>query len=126
VLRACRRILRPGGRTGFTTIVVASRLSKKAHRRAVSLGPRATASTRPLDELTTAAGFVEVDVVDVTDAFLVTARSWLSEWSRHEAELRPILGDDLDERRSDRQDLIRGVEEGLLKRVLVTAVASRS
>jgi hypothetical protein len=92
----------------------------------VRLGPRAITSTRPVDELTTAAGFVEVDATDVTDAFLVTARAWLSEWSKHEAELRPILGAELDERRSHREDLISGVEEGLLKRVLVTAVASRS
>jgi hypothetical protein len=123
VLRACRRLLKPGGGTAFFTIIVTPGLSRKAHRRAARLGPRAVASTRPLDALMNAAGYVDLEVVDVTADFGDTARAWSREFSHHEKELRLALGDELEERQSDSQDLIRGVEEGLLKRVLTTAAA---
>jgi hypothetical protein len=121
VLRACRRLLRPEGRIGFSTIVVPDGLSKKAHRRAVRLGPRAVASTRPLTELVDAAGFVNVETIDVTDDFSTTARAWVSEWSEHEVEVRAVLGDELDERRSHHKEMIAGIEQGLLSRLLVIA-----
>jgi hypothetical protein len=116
-------MLRAGGRTAFLTIVVAAGLSKAAHRRGVRLGPRAVASSRPTEELMSAAGFIDVDVTDASDDFLETARFWFTEFSLHEQELRAVLGDALDEQQSDRRDMIRGVEEGLLRRVLVAATA---
>ena len=123
MLRACRRLLRPEGRIGFSTIVVPDGLSKKAHRRAVRLGPRAVASTRPLIELVDAAGFVDVEMIDVTDDFSTTARGWVREWSEHEAEVRAVLGDELDDRRSHHEEMISGIEQGLLSRWLVIASA---
>jgi cyclopropane fatty-acyl-phospholipid synthase-like methyltransferase len=113
-------LLRPAGRIAFLTIIVSPGLSKTAHRIAVRLGPRAIASTRPLDALMTAAGFRDVEVTDVTESFLRVARAWQSEFLRHERELREVMGDEWEERYSDRADMIRGVEEGLLRRVFVT------
>jgi hypothetical protein len=112
-------MLRLGGRTAYLTIIVSPGLTKAAHRRAVRLGPRAIASTRPLDALMTAAGFIDVEITDVTEEFLATARGWYTESGRHERQLRNILGDELDERQSHRRAMIGGVEEGLLRRVLV-------
>jgi hypothetical protein len=120
VLRACRKILRPGGRTAFLTITVSPGLSKSAHRIAVRLGPRAIASTRPIDVLMNAAGFIDVEVVDLTESFLDVARAWQREFINHEPELRAIMGHEWDERVRDRADMIRGVKEGLLGRLLVT------
>ena len=96
-------------------------LSKKEHRRAVRWGPRSVASTRPIDELTSAAGFVDVEVLDVTGDFHSTASEWVAQWSRHEDELKPILGELLDERRTHHEEMIAGAEKGLLKRLLITA-----
>jgi hypothetical protein len=95
-------------------------LTESAHRRAVHLGPRAIASTRPLDALMSSAGFVDVEVTDVTQDFLDTARGWNREFGRHERELRDTLGDELDEIQSHCRARIRGAEEGLLRRVLVS------
>jgi hypothetical protein len=113
-------MLRPGGRTAYLTIVVSPGLSKSQRRIAVRLGPRAITSTRPLDVLMEAAGFGDVSVTDVTEEFLETARAWQSESFSHEEELRVTLGDEFDERAVDRADLIRGVRDGMLRRVLVT------
>ena len=82
VLRACRRLLRPGGRTAYFTIFTTPGLSKSDHRRAVRLGPRAVASRQGQAELLEAAGFTSIDVRDVTKVFLETAHRWL----RHAAE----------------------------------------
>ncbi|MGH2747439.1 MAG: hypothetical protein ACRDKB_05895 [Actinomycetota bacterium] len=116
-------MLRPGGRVAYLTIVVAPGLTKSAHRLAVRLGPRAIATTRPLDELMHGAGFTDVDIIDQTPDFLAVARAWQVEYTTYEAELKPVLGAEWEERQSDRGDLIRGVEEGLLRRVLVAGRA---
>jgi hypothetical protein len=124
VLRASRRILRPGGRTAFYTIAVSEDLSKRDHRRAVRLGPRAVASTRGQAELVAAAGFVDIDEVDVTAEFLDTARAWLRFSLELEPTLRIALGDELfDQRMVDRTDLVRATEEGLLRRLLLVGTA---
>lgn len=124
MLRACRRLLRPGGRTGFFTILVTRGLSKGDHRRAVRLGPRAVSADRTHTALLEAAGFIEVEETDVTPDFLRTARRWHRFSRRLEAPLRASLGDQLfDERQNDRKALIAGVEEGLLSRSLFVATA---
>lgn len=65
------------------------------------------------------AGFSDLEVVDLTDDFLRTAYDWHEQYSAHEDELRLLIGDEIDELSKDRNDLIAGVEEGLLKRTLV-------
>jgi hypothetical protein len=70
-----------------------------------------------------AAGFTDVEEIDVTESFLEVARAWQSEFLAHERELREVIGDEWEERVSDRADMIRGVEQGLLRRVFVTGIA---
>jgi cyclopropane fatty-acyl-phospholipid synthase-like methyltransferase len=123
VLRACRRILKPGGRMALSTIVAAPGLSGPEHRRAVRLGPRATNSTRPIDTLVEAARFDAVEVTDVTSSFLETARAWHTEFAQHESELRDIIGPTWDERQKERGEIIQAIEEGLLLRLLVSGTA---
>jgi hypothetical protein len=119
VLRACRRLLRPGGRIAYFTIFTTPGLSKRAHRRAVRLGPRAVASRREQAELLQAAGLVEVVETDVTADFLETARRWVRYASKFEGDLRSTLGDTLfDEQQTDRRAMIAAIEEGLLSRAL--------
>ena len=106
----------------FHTIVVSTGLTKSAHRIAARLGPRAVATTRPVDALMTSAGFDDVEVTDLTESFTRTARAWLDEYDLHERELRALLGGEWEERQSHRRDLIRGAQEGLLRRILVTGI----
>jgi hypothetical protein len=124
VLRACRQILVPGGRTTFFTIFVSPGLSRRDHRRAVRLGPRAVASNRGQSELVAAAGFVQVDDIDFTEQFLETARRWLRFSLELEPELRASVGNDaFDDQIADRTDMVAAIEQGLLKRSLLVAVA---
>lgn len=73
-----------------------------------------------------AARFSDVEVIDVTGDFLEVARAWQREFFHHERALRQVMGNEWEERVADRADLIRGVEQGLLRRVLVTGTASTS
>ena len=119
MLRACRRLLQPGGRIAYFTIFTTPGLSKRAHRRAVRLGPRAVASRREHAELLEAAGLVKVVATDVTTDFLETARRWVNYASKFEGDLRSTLGDTLfDEQQTDRRAMIAAIEEGLLSRAL--------
>ncbi len=119
MLRACKRLLRPGGRIAYFTIFTTPGLSKRAHRRAVRLGPRAVASRREHAELLEAAGLVKVVATDVTTDFLETARRWVNYASKFEGDLRSTLGDTLfDEQQADRRAMIAAIEEGLLSRAL--------
>lgn len=71
-----------------------------------------------------AAGFVEVEEVDVTAEFLETARRWLRYAKALEPALRACLGDDtLDEQLADRAEMVIAIEEGLLVRSLFVATA---
>ena len=113
-------MLRPGGRTAFITIILSPKLSKAQHRRGAWLGPRSVTSTRPIDVLMEAAGFANIETVDLTADFVTTARGWVRAAEREEEELRRAVGDEaFDEEQSDRKDIVTGVEEGLLRRVLV-------
>ena len=77
VLRACHRLLRPGGRLAFTTIHVAADLDAARHRRAVRAGPWQVATRRPYPELVVQAGFGDVVDIDVTEDYARTQRAWL-------------------------------------------------
>src|SRR5262249_10891245 len=115
-----------GGRTAFFTIFVSPGLPRSARRRAVRLGPRAVASVREEPELLRRAGFEDVDAFDVTTEFLETAGRWLQYSRELEPGLREALGDQIvDDQLSARTDIVTAIEEGLLMRSLLVAVAPR-
>ncbi len=114
-------MLRPGGRLAYLSIVLAPGLSRSQRSEGTRLGPRAVAATAPDSSLVRSAGFEDVDVTDVTTEFLAAARSWQREYDRHADEVMQIIGEkEWEERQSNRAGLRRGIEEGLLQRVLVT------
>jgi hypothetical protein len=120
VLRACRRLLRPGGRTAFLVIHVAPGLSPSDRRRAVLTGPRAVDSRRQPAELAVQAGFVEVEEIDVSAEYLQTARGWFEHSWRFADELRQVLGPlEFEQKQSERRAAIQAIEEGALRRALV-------
>jgi cyclopropane fatty-acyl-phospholipid synthase-like methyltransferase len=121
VLRACARLLRPGGRLAYSTIFVAPDLPPSAHRRAVAAGPPAP-TTPDLAALTARAGFTDVAVTDRTDDYLATARAWLAARQRHRDALRPLDPDDYDDRVTRGRGAVAAIEAGLLRRAEVVAV----
>lgn len=57
----------------------------------------------------------------VTSSFLETARSWRSEFSRREVDIKQLIGEkEWEERQSNRIGLVRAIEKGSLRRLLVT------
>lgn len=112
-------MLRTGGRIAFYSIFVPPGLTDRDRRRAARAGPPAVASPSTYPSLLRSAGFVELDEVDVTAAYLDTARAWLRHGQEFEAELAALepngaFTDKLTRRRA----AIAAIEAGLLRRSL--------
>jgi len=106
----------------FLTIFVTPGLPPAAQRRARQAGPRAVATRSDYRRLLTAAGFVDLQEIDATAAFVHTARAWLEERERHAAELAAVESKDAFlERQQDQRVLLAAAEDGLLRRALFTA-----
>lgn len=126
VLRACRRLLRPGGRLAFYTIVISPGLSEADYRRARQAGPSAVASRRDHEAMLRAAGFTKVATADVTPDFLGTARAWLETQERYGPQLRVSVGEaPFEERQEESRALVAAIEGGLLRRALFVAQRPR-
>lgn len=78
MLRALRRVLRPGGHIAFTTIERAAGLSRAQRRRLADPAPRAVGARRPYPDLLASAGFVDIGRRDVTREFLETNDAWFT------------------------------------------------
>lgn len=122
MLRALKRLLRPGGRIALTTIYVPSGLPPGARRRAYRSGPRAVASRAEQSRLLTSAGFVDVVEIDLTHEFAITGRAWVDQWDIHVDELIQLEGSAaFEERQRGRRVQLRAIEDGLLRRGLFSA-----
>ena len=127
MLRACRRLLRPGGGIAFYTIFIPPGLSESAYRRALKLGPAQAASRRrEHEELLRSAGFVKVSETDLTSEFLRITRQRLEARERRATALRQSLGDsEFEENQSESRAQIEAIEAGLLRRALFVAERPR-
>lgn len=117
MLRASRRLLRPGGRLAFFTISIAGGLSASDHRRAAAAGPPSPDGPR-VSELLERAGFADIREVDVTGEFLITARAWLAARLRHRETVRPLDPKIYDDRLGHGEASIAAIGDGLLRRTL--------
>lgn len=76
------------------------------------------------DALMQQAHFADIEITDLTSDFLITARSWHRQFSRHEDDVKKALGEaQWEERQASRAELLHAVEEGLLRRLLVSGRA---
>jgi len=122
VLRASRRLLRPGGRTAFFTIHPTPGLSLRLRRRAHRDGPVAVASHLSGRELLERAGFVDVEETDCTAEFVTVAQAWVDQCEDQRDALAELLGaDEFDERQTERRIQLQAVRDGLLRRSLLVA-----
>ena len=79
------------------------------------MGPRAVRSNREPSDLLDAAGFDDVEVIDLTESFLETARGWYEDTSELERDLRATAGDAaFDQQQADRREMVTAIEEGPL------------
>lgn len=123
MLRACARLLRPGGRTALFTITVAEGLDAAMHRRAARAGPRAVVSRYPTGDLLRRAGYVDVRELDVTEDYRRTAEGWLVQTEKHRDGLRVVDPAAYDERVTDLREAVAAITDGLLRRTLLVATA---
>ncbi len=122
VLRACRRVLRPGGRIVFQTIQPTPGLPPRLRRRANRVGPPAGAVPTSYESLLRTAGFGDIVAVDQTAEYRATQRHWIDAAIRYEPGLRAAIGDEAyDERRSNRQATLEAIDAGLLARFRYSA-----
>ncbi len=122
MLRALKRLLRKGGRIAFTTIYVASDLQAGVRRRAYRSGPRAVASRADQRRLLKSAGFVDIDELDITAAFVNTTRAWIGERARHADQLAALEPPGaFQQRQRDHLAQLAATEDGLLRRGMFSA-----
>jgi cyclopropane fatty-acyl-phospholipid synthase-like methyltransferase len=124
VLRACRRLLRPGGRMAFTTIYVPDDLEPRQHRIGVRAGPWQVATRRSYRELVAQAGFERIVEVDVSGDYATTQRAWLEQNEAHADAMQNLISeDDFRAAQRDRRRALDAITVGLLKRSLFSATA---
>jgi 2-polyprenyl-3-methyl-5-hydroxy-6-metoxy-1,4-benzoquinol methylase len=122
MLRACRALLRPGGSMAFTTILVAPGLDAAQHRRAVRAGPWQVLARRPYPELVEQAGFTDIVEIDVSEDYGRVQAAWLDANDARADDVRCLLTDaEFRTAQTDRRRARAAIEEGLLRRSIITA-----
>ena len=122
MLRACAKLLRPGGRTAFFSIHPAPGLTVSQRRLVSRHGPPAIASRRTHRQLLEAAGFDEITETDYSDEFVTVTQGWIDQWDLHRSAMEAIWGVDVvKDRQRRRRGYLRTVRAGLMRRSLFTA-----
>ena len=115
MMRAINSVLKPNGRHCFYVITTPQALTD-ADRRRLTLrdGNDYVESPIPYDTMMSTAGFVDVEVVDVTAEYLETLHAWKREWLAEADALIELLGDEeFDRRITNRTYDIENAEAGL-------------
>jgi hypothetical protein len=121
VLRACRRVLKPGGRIAYYNIFVTEELPEDERRQAGRIRP-GTYSPAQQRGLLRSAGFVNIQEIDVTGEFERVQRAYYEASARHESALRRDWGDErFEQRQEERRETLRGLADGVLRRSLLVA-----
>ena len=107
----------------FSVISIAPGLSPAARRQAVELGPPYVEAETTYPAMLDAAGWRITDQIDLTAAYLATAKRLLIEDQAHEDGLRDLLGEaDSADRLNKDRELIDAIADGLYRRELFSAV----
>ena len=92
---------------------------------AIAAGPLHVAASASYPDLLALAGFGEIDEVDLTDQYRVTAAAWLHESARATEQLEEIVGiEEFRRGQQEREEAMAAIESGFLRRSLFAAQAS--
>ncbi len=106
----------------FHVIFVAPGLGDQDIARAVAAGPPQVSASASYPDLLALAGFGEIDEVDLTDQYRVTAAAWLHESAVAAKQLEEIFGiEEFRRGQQEREETLAAIEGGLLKRSLFTS-----
>ena len=107
-----------------SAIHVRRALGPTDRERAIHAGPSEVWSDAPYPDLLTAAGFVDVVEVDLSEDYLTTARAWFTESAKATPEMEALYGaEEFRQRQREREAAVGVIEDGLLKRSLFEAIA---
>ncbi len=125
VLRACRRVIRGGGRMVFTVIFPTPGLSSADHDRAVRSGPPFVETALAYPAMLGQAGWAITDHVDLTAEYAETVQRLLRHEEARADELSGLYGEaEICERLAGRRTTLGALEEGLLRRQLFAATTA--
>ena len=109
----------------FHVILIPPGLSERNQAQAAAAGPAYVSASASYPDLLALAGFGEIDEVDLTDQFRVTATAWLHESARAAEQLEEVFGsEDYRKGQQERAEIVSAVEGGLLRRSLFAAESS--
>lgn len=121
MLRACARVLKPGGRIGYFNIFITHEIPEQERRRLRKEAPWRYSPAGQQD-LLRSAGFVQIEERDVTDDYLRIQRALYEANARHERSQRRVQGAaQFEERQGNRRRTLEQIEAGMLKRSLLLA-----
>ena len=123
VLRACRRVVRPGGIMVFSVILIAPDLSAADYARAVAGGPSFVETAVAYPTMLRRAGWEITDHLDLTGAFLASVGRMLQLEEARAEEIEEVMGETRTaEQFARRRASLHALERGLLRRELFRAV----
>jgi len=123
-MRATRSVLKPGASNCFYVITTADDLNETDRERLAQRdGNEHVESPVPYDMLMEEAGFVDIEVTDVTSQYIKTLRGWKSEWEAAANAFIDLVGKKEFARRIRNRNLdIATTGDGLLRRYRVYGV----
>lgn len=123
VLKACREVVKQGGRMVFTVILTTPGLTDDHYLKAIESGPSFIAAEDSYPNLIDAAGWELVEQIDLSTEFLETLQVMRDNELRYADELGNLLGKEETQHRLTRNDeSIYGLEHKLIKRKLFQVV----
>lgn len=124
MLRATYSVLKPEARNCFYVITNAQELTDEERERLAERdGNEHVESPVPYDALMQEAGFVDIQVTDLTSAYLETLKRWKQAWEADADALIELVGEeDFLRRMHNRKVDIANVEDGIVRRCQVYGI----
>lgn len=125
MLRECARVIKPGCKIGFLTIAPPPKQSAADRQYLVDedIGPTFLDAGPGYRVLMSDAGFRDIRIVDCTPAYAETLSAWIDAREAEREALVNLIGEEpYLNRRSSNLKTLRALREGLICRVLVTAI----
>jgi hypothetical protein len=106
----------------FHVIFIAPGLTTQERALATAAGPPYASAAAPYPDLLARAGFDEIEEVDSTDQYRVTAEKWLEESARASDDLAAVFGiEEFEQSQREREETLTAIDDGLLRRSLFVA-----
>ena len=123
VLKACRRVIRGGGKMVFSVILVSPDLSAADYREAVAGGPPFVETAVSYPTMLRRAGWQITDHLDLTPAYLSSVGRFVDMEEARSERIEAVMGETrAAEQLARRRAALHVLERGLLRRELFGAV----